>query len=168
MYSSTTHISYSFEFKCIFFAFLNKNYNKKPSGHFQLDRTFIVLNYPGKLYDFINYNRLLNSGIALRNWPSRFTRPKINVTFRLSKPLGVEICNNNDICRSTDCNQLVDIITKQCDCTSSTYKYPPLNHIVTGNLNYITNINLRNIMEKGYKFMQHDSKNTNCLIKDFK
>ena len=41
-----------------------------------------------------------------------------------------------------------------CSCSSSTYLYSPAGHVVTGNLNIVENLKLRNILSKGPKYRE--------------
>ena len=41
-----------------------------------------------------------------------------------------------------------------CSCSSSTYLYSPAGHVVTGNLNIVENLKLRDIISKGPKYRE--------------
>ena len=52
-----------------------------------------------------------------------------------------------------------------CSCVSSPFKYSPSGHVITGDLNIISNESLRNVLAKGPKYREPKSINWNFNFK---
>lgn len=50
-----------------------------------------------------------------------------------------------------DTNTISEILSSACSCESSEYLYPPYKHVITGNFNFVNNINLRKLFYMGSK-----------------
>ena len=71
------------------------------------------------------------------------------ICYEYNKPIKSTILNFNKIV--TDIN--IDSNTPDSwDCQNSNYFYPSAGHVITGNLNVITDARVRNIISKGPKY----------------
>ena len=59
----------------------------------------------------------------------------------------------------------IDSLSKPPDCESSPFKYNPAVHVMTGDLNIVENISLRNVFAKGPKFREPQSINWKFIFK---
>ena len=107
--------------------------------------------FPNKGMELIHLETILKDRKLLRTLPRKPSKP-ISITFTYQTPNKLRLCNYTQTLRRLTLQKLQQIIQTPCTCNESKYLYPPLNHVVTGDLNIITNTNLRIIFEKGAKY----------------
>ena len=71
------------------------------------------------------------------------------ICYKFNKPIRSTIFKFNKIL--TDIN-IDSNIPDSRDCRNSNYLYPPVGHVITGNLNVIPDARVRNISSKGPKY----------------
>ena len=69
-------------------------------------------------------------------------------------PMGRKIFNYNIFLKNLKQNDIRSILDEGCDCQNSPYIYEPHQHIITGDLQIVSNIDLRKFMSYGNKFRE--------------
>ena len=117
-------------------------------------RKFLNTKFANKGIDAINIENILNHRDIVKNIPSYFkyqTTPKISYTYTNS--IASKMFNYKQSLPDFKLNEH----TSQpplCSCSSSTYLYSPAGYVVTGNLNIVENLKLRDILSKGPKYRE--------------
>ncbi len=75
--------------------------------------------------------------------------PKVTVTYTFDIKASVKIFNYSTFLSKID---LTNPSAIPCDCASSSYKYLPVGHIITGDLSIVKDLALRNLLSKGTKY----------------
>ena len=106
----------------------------------------IVFKYTNRYFEDLNMAKLCNSPDILNSYPVR----SVNFTpaFSYTKPIRNRVLNYIEESRSTDPPPVI------CDCSSSEFMDPTLQHVVTGNLAVIRNSKLRNLLNKGLTYRE--------------
>jgi len=76
----------------------------------------------------------------------------IMVAYKYLPSTGAIFLNHSKELKKLDTDKLNQILNEQCTCQGSTFCYGPAGHIVTGDLNLITNEKLRVLFEYGTKY----------------
>ncbi len=77
---------------------------------------------------------------------------KVSIVYKYDEPISKRLFNYNKVLRGIKSTG-VDIFLKgSCQCQESAFQYKPFKHVVTGNLEIIQNIKLREIFSKGSKY----------------
>ena len=117
-------------------------------------RKFLNMKFANKGIDAINIGNILNHRDVVKNIPPYFkcqTTPKISYTYTNS--IASKIFNYKQSLRDFKLNEHASQ-PPLCSCSSSTYLYSPAGHVVTGNLNRVENLKLRDILSKGPKYRE--------------
>ena len=69
------------------------------------------------------------------------------VTYTYTKTIASKIFNHMKVVEQMNIDDGTTHL--ECNCNSSNYKYEPCGHIVTGDLNIIKDVKLRNLSKKG-------------------
>ena len=106
----------------------------------------IVFKYTNRYFEDLNMAKLCNLPDILNSYPVR----SVNFTpaFSYTKPIRNRVLNYIEESRSTDPPPVT------CDCSSSQFMDPQLQHVVTGNLAVISNSKLRNLLNKGLTYRE--------------
>lgn len=117
----------------------------------QKNKPYIIVPYAANI-DRINFSKLFNDPATKVLWPLtdfKFSNPMI--TYSYDKPIGAKIFNYRQTIQNLDVQEFLQT-GLQCNCNTSNFKNPYYQHIITGDLNIIENIELRNLISKGPKF----------------
>ena len=109
--------------------------------------------------------RVFNCSSVKSTIPTNF---KINepplITYTYDKNIGSKLLNYSKELKKLDVKQFSDLTDMECDCNHSDFKDIQHNHIITGNLDIIQNIKLRDLMQKGAKFREPAKPNFTKII----
>ena len=139
-----------YECACIIESFTD--YYLKPFIENVLNKTRnrIKIEFCNKGLDLIDLPKIFNDKNVRRLIPPYFRNTESPlICYKYSKPVRSIVFNYNSI--STDINVIRNCPTS-CDCSSSKYLYGPVGHVITGDLNFIQNKNLRNLLRRGPKY----------------
>ena len=111
-------------------------------------RQYMNVLYHNKEMDLLNLPRILNCKGVMMAVPNylRSTLPPV-VSYTYTRTIAVKIFNHRKVVEELDMNIGTDDI--ECSCSSSSYRYEPCGHIVTGDLSIIRDITVRNLIKKG-------------------
>ena len=116
------------------------------------ERQFYHLRFRDKGLDYINIGNILRNGNIMNKIPIYFTNkePPI-IGYKFNKSIAGKIFNYKEALQGDLVDQLnSDIIP--CNCQTSPFKDRQHGHIITGNLDIVENVTLRNIIKKGPKY----------------
>jgi hypothetical protein len=102
--------------------------------------------------DDINLPSILQSRFAKRVLPKNVNR-KIKIVYSYDRPFSSKICNHSATVRSLrNMDAVKEVLSSSCTCDRSPYFYAAAEHVITGDLNIITDERLRSIIKKGTRF----------------
>ena len=114
--------------------------------------------FTNKAFDFINLPKLLRAKSTLRLKPDEVLNDEIPmVVFKLVEPIRSTIMNYSKFVSSLDIDQAFnDIESVPCSCHEFDNKFVDDHHqhILTGNLEIIEHVKLRNLIRKGPKYRE--------------
>ena len=83
--------------------------------------------------------------------PCQYQDPPVLI-YTYGRNIGSYILDYSDELKELSLDTFSDIEETTCNCSQSTFCNPQFNHIVSGGLNLVGNLELRNLMSKGTKF----------------
>lgn len=107
--------------------------------------------------------QFLNKGIDLINLPSIFSDKNVEkcipayfkyretpmICYKYNKPIRNLIFNYNCVTKKETPNNTIPSL---CECHKSPFFYPPVGHVITGNLDIVEHSQLKNLLYKGPKY----------------
>lgn len=129
----------------------------------------ILVRFNNTLMNYLNISNIIKQSSVKQEWPS-FKSNTIQTStpmliFKYNAPIGTKIFNyrqsieNIDITNHTNSNH-------KCECENSPYMDIHHKHILTGNLDIIENIRLRELLRKGPKFRTPMKHNIDIILED--
>ena len=79
---------------------------------------------------------------------------KVCITYKYESPVNLLFCNYSKTLKNLDNNILKDLVQTKCACEYSPFLYKPAQHIITGDLSIVKNIELRKLFMKGAKYRE--------------
>lgn len=142
-------------FSPILQSFFHNMYERdKPSSEHK-EREYIVLPFNCKFIDSLKPDSILRDSAITTLLPNTFKeRLPLRIFYKYNVTIGRKLLNYNTFLKHLTNNDILDILSKDCSCSSSDYSYAPHGHVVTGDMNIIANDKLRNIMFFGAKFRE--------------
>jgi hypothetical protein len=131
----------------------------------QEKRSFLKLLFANKGLDAINLSNILHQKSVKSKIPPYFKDKSVPIiSYTYTTPIATKIFNYKHVLKNLSMD---DYKSKPPDCTceSSPFKYNPAGHVITGDLNIVENISLRNVFAKGPKFREPQSINWNFNFK---
>ena len=107
----------------------------------KIERPLLKITFVNKGIELLNLNRIMNDKEVSDSCP--VSRPMI--VFNYTKPVRSEILNYRQTVQDSD----FDSDEGTCNCHQSVYKDPNHDHVITGNLNIISNLKLKRLLSKG-------------------
>ena len=130
--------------------------NVNPHDNF---KSYLVIDFKHKYMDTLNMSQILNNQELLSCFPVKETYPKIS--YRYTQTLGSMSFNYVKFAKELI---IENVEQYPCDCIDSIFKDEYHNHIVTGNLDILEDIELINIFKYGSKFRSIPRLNINEII----
>ena len=113
------------------------------------------ISFCNKGIDFVNLPRLLNDNDLLKSLPHSFHNKAPMVVYDLCKTIRSKIFNYKQTIQSLDVESfLADPTTFPCSCEHSPFTDRHHGHVITGNLDIVTNDRLKKLLSKGPKFRE--------------
>lgn len=150
LYSNNTNLNN--DVRLVLLAFYSQ-YKKNPHQK-KTTTMYLTIPYIHKTIENINLNGLMNESEVRSFLPNSAKKFKICVSYSYGPPIGGKLFNYNKTLKEITPQNLSQYFV--CDCLEK-YKdfiYKPHGHVHTGDLEIISNTNLRNIMKKGAKFRE--------------
>ena len=130
------------------------------------NRHFMHLTFCNKGIDAINISNVLHNKKVISTIPPYFKNQSVPIlSYRYTKTISSKIFNYNKALQHFKIEEFLQT-PASCDCSTSPFKYAPIGHVVTGDLNLVQHNSLRNTMSRGPKFRepQHINWNHNFKI----
>ena len=127
-----------------------------------------TIRFSHKIMDDICLPRILSLPAVKEQWPSHL-QPKLEdyikptVAYTYDCPAGVLFCNYKKYILSEYDKTTTET---QCGCETSEFCDPYHGHIVTGNIDLIKDQTLKNLFDKGFKYIPHRHLDVRMMIKD--
>ena len=113
------------------------------------------ITFANKAVDFINIHKILKDNNILQALPVNLRNDPPMVVYNLTSTIRSKIFNYKNFVQSLDVdNFLRDDTILPCDCDNSAFKDVHHGHIVSGNLDIVTNATLRKLISKGPKYRE--------------
>ena len=142
-------------FSPILQSFYHNLYERNNPNSEYKEREYIVLPFNCKFIDVLKLDSILRDSTITALLPDTFKeRLPLRIFYKYNVPIGRKLLNYNTFLKDLTTTDILDILSKDCSCSSSNYTYTPHGHVVTGDLNIFTNDKLRNIMFFGAKFRE--------------
>ena len=131
----------------------------------QETRSFLKIKFENKGIDAINISNILHNKHVKSKVPAycgEQSVPRISYTY--TNPVASKIFNHKNALKDVNVH---DIKSKppSCNCSTSQYKYDAAAHIITGDLNIVSNDMLRQLLAKGPKYREAQPINWNHTFK---
>ena len=137
---------------------LSSKLGKPPTQHITekkipSNRCHIV--FDNKAIDFINVQKILRDKEVVKSLPSYLRNDSPVVVYELTDSIHSKLFNYKKFVQSLDVDTfLTDNSILPCECHQSPFLNHDHNHIITGNLEIISDSKLRNLIAKGPKFRE--------------
>lgn len=142
-------------FAPILLSLFHNTYERGRPSEIVKQRECIVIPFNCKFIDTLSINSILRDKKVSSLLPESVkTRLPLRIFYKYNTPIGRKLLNYNTFLRNLNKDEIKEIISKDCACSSSVYNYNALDHIVTGDLGIINNEKLRNLMSYGAKFRE--------------
>ena len=136
-------------------SFYNNRYIVRQISTNKLEREFITVPFNCKFVDKLSLNSIFRDSSIETLLPAKFAdKLPLMIYYKYNTTIGRKLLNYNNFLKSLTKEQIIQIIENECACLSSPFNYIPHNHIITGDLNIIPNLRLRNIMSLGTKYRE--------------
>ena len=148
-------ISDNLSFSSILQSFFHNTYGSNKTNTDNRVRECIVIPYDCKFIDILSIESILRDTSIASVIPDAIkSKLPLKVFYKYNPPISRKILNYNKYLKDLTKDDIKSIIGNQCACSTSEYMYTPHQHIITGDLNLIANIKLRNLMLLGAKYRE--------------
>ena len=134
-----------------FCSTFSPKYNQKRSESSK--REFIVIPFSCKFIDKLNLKSIFSDTSVIELLPKliqSFT--PLQIFYQYNDPISLPICNYASFLKKLSISDIKSILESPCDCNLSPFNYSPHGHIVTGNLEIVDNVELREVLSYGCKY----------------
>ena len=122
---------------------------------------YLVLTFQDKMFDQIGFNEIIGNSVNL--FPIKRDKSEIKLAYKYKKTIGRMMFNYNELSKNCPLYDYSDL----CYCKNyGRFVDDNLGHVVTGNLDIVENITLREIMLKGSNFRPRYYPNYGYIIKN--
>ena len=113
------------------------------------------IKFDNKAVDFINLQQILHNKDVIKSLPPGLRKDSPMVVYDLTNTIRSKIFNYKSFIQSINIVAfLSDNTTLPCDCHNSPFVNYDHNHVITGNLEIVSNPLLRNMLSKGPKYRE--------------
>jgi hypothetical protein len=115
---------------------------------------YFKIPFINKAMQWLKFENLLQHSHIRNALPPDTCKTFLNyrTTYKYEAPLCLEICNYGTFLTKLDNKQLIETLQSTCECHNNPFIYTKCGHIITGDLSFIQDQELRHLMEKGAKF----------------
>ena len=116
------------------------------------NRPFLNVKFANKGIDALNISNILNQKSVQNKIPPYFQyKESPCISYSYTRSVASKIFNNKACLQQLDFQGLSQDLPL-CNCSDSQFLYAPCGHIVTGDLNIVGNVKLRDLLSKGPKY----------------
>ena len=136
-------------------SFLNNTFRSKTPNLQEVKREHIIFPFTSKFIDQLNLNSILRDTSITSLLPKEFNdKLPLRIFYKFNIPIGRKVLNYNRFLKQLSKDDINSILSQNCTCSSSPHNYLPHEHVITGNLDIVTNSKLRKLMSFGAKFRE--------------
>ena len=119
-------------------------------------RRFIKVFFHNKGIDNVKLTSILHNKLVRSKVPIYFQEqdPPL-VSYKYTNNISRSVFNYNQTLRNLNLDDYHNA-SSSCDCESSTFRYEPHGHVITGDLRIVRNRKLRRLLEKGPKYREQN------------
>lgn len=144
---------YEDKIRLIYLGFLNettckRKLNQVPSKK----KKYVTINYVNRFSETLNPAAIFNSKKVLACLSDVHSKYRFVITWKCSGPIRNMLCNYNRFLRGLTNDEIFKIVNSPCECSNSPFKYEPVGHIVTGDLDIVKDKRIRELFQKGAKY----------------
>lgn len=119
------------------------------------EREHIILSFNCKFIDKLCFNSILRDTSIESLLPKPIAdKLPLKIYYKYNKPIGKELLNYNSFLNNLKNYDIKEIVDSDCECSTSPYKDEFHQHVITGNLNIVSNVELKDIMSLGVKYRE--------------
>ena len=120
-------------------------------------RRFIKVFFHNKGIDKVKLTSILHNKLVRSKIPIYFQEkdPPL-VSYKYTNTISRSVFNYNQTLRNINLDDYRNA-SSSCDCQSSTFRYEPHGHVITGDLRIVRNRKLRRLLEKGPKYREQNN-----------
>ena len=128
------------------------------------------LKFINKGLEHLNLSSILNSPEVVCHLPDflRETEQRIMISYKLKAPIRNKILNYKDTVLSINSDNLTFLDDLPCACASSQFCDNHLGHVITGDLRFIENSQLRSLLSKGPNYREPSNVNYSKCLEEIK
>ena len=120
-------------------------------------RRFIKVFFHNKEIDKVNLTNILHNKLVRTKIPIYFQeKDQPLVSCKYTNNISRSVFNYNQALRNINFDDYRNA-SSSCDCQSSTFRYEPHGHVITGDLRIVRNRKLRRLLEKGPKYREQNN-----------
>ena len=113
------------------------------------------ISFNNKALDFISFGRILRDKEVIKALPSNLRQDSPTIVYQLTDTIRSKLFNYKEFVQSIDVDAfLADNSILPCDCASSSFVNHDHGHIMSGDLNIISDPKLRSLISKGPKYRE--------------
>ena len=141
-------------FACVFTSFFFWRFGKSKDNSPTTERATLVINLTSRKIDSLNIPSLVSKKEVLELIPDSLAQKMpFRIFYKLRPPIALQFCNYSKFLKELSLDMIKSICESTCACSDykdfiSDYH----DHVFTGDLNFVQDIDLRKIMEFGAKF----------------
>ncbi|MCU7801424.1 MAG: hypothetical protein KZQ70_15165, partial [gamma proteobacterium symbiont of Lucinoma myriamae] len=120
------------------------------------NRSFLKINFKNKGLDAINISNILHHKKVTSTVPTYFKPRAPLISYSYTRPIASKIFNYKQTLQDLTTNGHA-YNPPVCNCASSAFNYGPAGHVITGDLNIINNVKLKEVLSKGPKYREPQS-----------
>ena len=120
-------------------------------------RSYLKIFFHNKDIDMINLPTILHSKTVTASIPKYLDGTPPIVSYTYPRTIASRIFNFKEVIKELNFNAGISEV--RCNCSLSPYIYKPVGHVVTGNLNIVSNRHVRRLLMKGPKYREQNDIN---------
>ena len=122
-------------------------------------RSFLKLSFSNKGLDAIHLSNILHHKSVKSKIPPYFKDQSVPIiSYTYTTPIASKVFNYKQVLHGLNIDDLKSK-PPDCSCHNSPFVYNPAGHVITGDLNVVTDLSLRNVLAKGPKYREPKSIN---------
>ena len=124
---------------------------KKQQPPNSASKIFLPVKFPNKGMDHLKLHTVFKDRRFVQKLGLKEKDIEITVAYQYNLPTGSRIFNHNKMLRKLNIAEMSKALMTPCDCATSPFIYPPIGHIITGDIHITKNSALQEILKLGAK-----------------
>ena len=144
-----------------------KLYVEKKKDTKKVAKNICKLRFVNKGLEHLNLSKILNSADVISHLPDSLkdVDQRVMISYKLKAPIRNKILNYKEIVLSINTDNQTFLDDLPCECASSEFCDADHGHVITGDLRFIENSQLRSLLSKGPNYREPSNINySKCLV----